>query len=254
MRKKVPKGRKIAEGKTGRQAKKLVKKTAAKTKVKTKKKTTKEIKVKKPVRAKKEVKKPAVKKTVARKPEKEIKEKAKKVAPKKKTTRVIEKVTKKEPKKIAIPKKIIAKIPHKTIPTPVVPAKGLPAEYGEDRITLMVVDPWKLFAYWEVREDTLSRLKGMLTLKVYDVTGIDFDGKNANTTFDIPAYERVGDSYVGVGPNREFIVDIGVVLREGGFITIARSNKVTTPTIKVIREEGILPQEVYETVPAVGYF
>jgi len=244
-------------------AKKPAKKIAAKTK----KKTIKEVK------AKKEAKKPAAKKTKTKRPGKKIEVKAKKIAPKKKIAKAIEKVGKKEPKRIALPKKKVAKVPARTIKTieeqvgisitkpvevkktyPAVTEKRLPAEYGEDRITLMTVDPWKLFAYWEVREDTLLKVRAAITLRVYDVTGIYFDGKNANITFDIPAYERIGESYIGVGPDRDFIVDIGAVSHTRGFITIARSNKVTTPSIKVSQAMGVLPREIYETGPTVGYF
>ncbi|MDP2278873.1 MAG: DUF4912 domain-containing protein, partial [Nitrospirota bacterium] len=132
--------------------------------------------------------------------------------------------------------------------------KALPVEYGEDRITLMTVDPWKLFAYWEVKENTLSKIKGTLVLRVYDVTGIYFDGKNANLVFDVPVYGRIGDSYIGVGPDKAFIVDIGAVSKAGDFVTIARSNQASTPALKVAKEEGALPQEIYEVGPVTGYF
>ena len=59
----------------------------------------------------------------------------------------------------------------------------------------MTVDPWKLFAYWEVKENTRSKIKGTLVLRVYDVTGIYFDGTNANLVFDVPVFGRIGDSY-----------------------------------------------------------
>lgn len=248
-------------------AKKPAKKPVAKMEKEIKKKTkTKKIKK---TKVKKLLKKPVIKKAEAKKPAKKIKEKAKKITPKKKIAEIpeIEKVSKKEPRKIAMPKKRVARIPQRTIKKIeekaeisektyplVISKKGLPVEYGEDRITLMTVDPWKLFAYWEVREDTLSKVKGTLALRVYDVTGIYFDGKNANIVFDIPAYKRVGDSYIGVGPGRDFIVDIGAVSRKGDFIAIARSNKVTTPAIKAAKEEGVLPEEIYGPGPAVGYF
>ncbi|MDP2277570.1 MAG: DUF4912 domain-containing protein, partial [Nitrospirota bacterium] len=182
-------------------------------------------------------------------------EKEKKTAVKKKAT---EKAIKKEPKKIAFPAKKIARIPHRTIEKiesiAVTAKKAFPAEYGEDRIILMTVDPWKLFAYWEVKENTLSKIKGTLILRVYDVTGIYFDGKNANVVFDVPVYGRIGDSYIGVGPDKAFIVDIGAVSKAGDFVMIARSNQASTPALKVAKEEGALPQEIYEVGPVTGYF
>ena len=222
-------------------------------------------KAKKPIKSKKETKEQ--KKTVAKKPVVRKAEEEKKTAVRKKAT---EKAVKKEPKKIALPAKKIARIPQRTIEkierevrvfvsppeysVAVTAKKALPVEYGEDRITLMTVDPWKLFAYWEVKENTLSKIKGTLVLRVYDVTGIYFDGKNANLVFDVPVYGRIGDSYIGVGTDRAFIVDIGAVSKGGDFVAIARSNQASTPALKVAKEEGALPQEIYEVGPVAGYF
>lgn len=245
-------------------AKKTEKKAVAKGKAK----------AKKPIKSKKEIKEQG--KMVSKKPAARKAEKEKKTVVRKKAA---EKAIKKEPKKIALPAKKIAHIPHRTIEkiervasgdsprrevkgfapaqeygVAVTAKKALPVEYGEDRITLMTVDPWKLFAYWEVRENTLAKIKGTLVLRVYDVTGIYFDGKNANLVFDVPVYGRIGDSYIGVAPGKAFIVDIGAVSKAGDFVAVARSNQASTPALKVSKEEGALPQEIYEVGPVTGYF
>jgi len=222
------------------------------------------INVKKPIKSKKKTEEQ--KQMVSKKPAVRKVEKEKKPAPRKKAA---EKAIKKAPKKSALPAKKIARIPQRTIKkirgsnkvfapleygVAVTAKKGLPGAYGKDRITLMTVDPWKLFAYWEVREDTLSKVKGMLVLRVYDVTGIYFDGKNANLVFDIHVHGKIGDSYMGVGPGKTFIVDIGAVSKKGEFVTAARSNQASTPTLKVAKEEGALPQEIYEVGAVTGYF
>lgn len=240
------------------EGRKPAKKTAKKAVIKGK------TKAKKPIKAKKETKEQGEK--AAKKPTVRKAEKEKKTAVRKKAT---EKAIKKEPKKIALPAKKIERIPQRTLKkierevrvfvsppeysAAVTAGKALPAEYGEDRITLMTVDPWKLFAYWEVKENTLSKIKGTPVLRVYDVTGIYFDGKNANLVFDVPVYGRIGDSYIGVGPDKVFIVDIGAASSEGDFVTIARSNQASTPALKVAKEEGALPQEIYEVGPVTGY-
>ena len=253
--------------KTAKPAKKTEKIKDKKPAKKTEKKavTKGKTKAKKPIKSKKEIKEQ--KKTASKKPAVRKAEKEKKTAVRKKAT---EKAIKKEPKKIALPAKKIARIPHRTIEkierevkvfvspqeygVAVTAKKAFPAEYGEDRITLMTVDPWKLFAYWEVKENTLSKIKGTLVLRVYDVTGIYFDGKNANLVFDVPVYGRIGDSYIGVGPDKAFIVDIGAVSKAGDFVAVARSNQASTPALKVAKEEGALPQEIYEVGPVTGYF
>lgn len=245
-------------------------KAKKKTTVKVKEKKKQVRKVKKPSAAK-----PAAKKVTVKKPVKKIKAKGKtekKTTAKK--TKPVEKVSKRISKEVPLPRRKVAKVPTRTLKTieeqaeilkkpmeeikktPSAMPKGLPVEYGENRITLMVVDPWKLFAYWEVRQDTAARVKGILILRVYDVTGIYFDGKNANIVFDLAVFDRVGDSYIGVGQGRDFIVDIGAISKKGEFTTIARSNKVTTPalpSLKVAKEEGVLPKEIYETGPVIGY-
>lgn len=232
-------------------------KSKSKKTVKPSKKTEK-IKDKKPAKktAKKAVAKRKTKAKKSIKSKKEIKGQEQKAA-RKPAVKKAEKAIKKEPKKIALPAKKIEHIPHRTIEkiesVAVTAKKALTAEYGEDRITLMTVDPWKLFAYWEIKENTLSKIKGTLVLRVYDITGIYFDGKNANLVFDVPVYGRIGDSYIGVGPGKAFIVDIGAVSKAGDFVAIARSNQASTPALKVANEEGALPQEIYEVGTVTGY-
>lgn len=180
-------------------------------------------------------------KKITEKPAEKIKVKAKvKVEVKEKPKRAV-----KELKEV---KKGYPAIEAKYSPTP---WEALPTEYGENGITLMTVDPYKLFTFWEVREDTLKIFKGDLSIRVYDVTGIDFDRMDANSYFDIPVSERIGKLYIDVSPAKEFIVDIGIMY-EGIFITIARSNKISTPYAE-ISEEGLLPQKLYETGLRVGY-
>ncbi|MEW6067689.1 MAG: DUF4912 domain-containing protein [Nitrospirota bacterium] len=188
---------------------------------------------------------------IAKKPEKkvksEIKEKLKKVIAEIKET----------PEKI----KAVVKRPEKILPAilekkyPLVPFETLPEEYSENSIALMTVDPIKLFTFWEVKEDTLTKNAGNLTLRVYDVTGIDFNGLNANSYFDIAVSERIGSYYIDVKPEKEFIVDIGLTYPRGVFVIIARSNKASTPrvTISELPEEQVLPHKLYKTDIRFGY-
>ncbi len=118
----------------------------------------------------------------------------------------------------------------------------------------MTVDPQRLFAYWEARKDTHKRLGENLALRVYDVTGVDFNGQNANSFFDINIYERVGNWYIDVRrPESDFVVDIGVTDPDGNFVTVARSNKASTPQVRVSEEEGALPHKLYEEGLPYGY-
>ena len=72
--------------------------------------------------------------------------------------------------------------------------QNIPWGYGHDRVTAMVVDPERLYVYWEVTDDAIAaRARGAgrrraqrawLNLRVYDITGRLFDGTNAHSYFD----------------------------------------------------------------------
>lgn len=111
----------------------------------------------------------------------------------------------------------------------------LPAEYGDVKIALLPRDPFWMFAYWEVNQQTRQELKNRYgdaeqILRVYDVTGIQFDGKNAHKYFDIVITEIANNWYINVPEvNRSWCVDLGLRLPDGSFITIVRSNIVNMP-------------------------
>ncbi|MFH0794046.1 MAG: DUF4912 domain-containing protein [bacterium] len=120
------------------------------------------------------------------------------------------------------------------------PAKSqreLPAEYGETRIVLMVRDPRWLFAYWEVAVEDRMRLgltgggrSSSLALRVYDVTGKVFDGRNANSFFDVRINDYAVSWYVQTPQaNRAWAVDYGYYNEDGEFVTVTRSNSAEAP-------------------------
>jgi hypothetical protein len=265
MKKKKETTRKPAK-KTITKKKEPIKKTAEKAikKIKVKEKPKKAFK-KAVTKIEKELEK-AVKKVTAKVKRRVTFKPIKKVEPEK----ALEKPKKKVEVKTKVkekPKKVIAKIVEKGEKIPVevkkkevypeteyapVAWEKLPSEYGENGITLMTVDPYKLFTFWEVRKDTLEIYTGNLTVRLYDVTGVDFDGTNANSYYDITVNERIGSCYIDVSPEKEFIADIGIINFLGTFFTIIRSNRVSTPRA-TIAEEGILPQKFYGTGIRVGY-
>jgi hypothetical protein len=134
---------------------------------------------------------------------------------------------------------------------PPTPRAVLPEEYGENSVTLMTVDPYRLFAFWEVREEALEIFRGQVDIRVYDVTDIDFDMMDANSYIDVRADARVGKCYVSVNPEREYTADIGIIF-DGIFIAIARSARVSTPRAAV-SEEGILLSGPWATGLRTGY-
>lgn len=126
---------------------------------------------------------------------------------------------------------------------PIAPERmeDLPSEYGENSITLMTVNPYRIFSFWEVRKETLDIFRGILNIRLYDVTGIDFPANESHSFFDVVIWERIGKMYLDVSPSREYVADIGI-LYDGIFIGIARSQKVSTPNAAVPGEEVFLPK------------
>lgn len=111
----------------------------------------------------------------------------------------------------------------------------LPKIYGETKIMLLPRDPFWAFAYWEISEKTKKEFEeklkvAQLNLRVYDVTGIDFDGTNANSYFDIQVSELADNWYINLPQmNRSWCVDLGLKYPDGSFEMITRSNIVHAP-------------------------
>lgn len=135
---------------------------------------------------------------------------------------------------------------------------GLPKGYGDTKVVIMPRDPLWFYAYWEIAPVAFSELRNKLgeqqflssrwTLRVYDITGIEFNGVNANRYFDIAVNTEADNWYVNVGElNRIWVVDVGVVTPDGKFVPVARSNVLGLPRqgVSPITDEqwGMLQQE-----------
>jgi hypothetical protein len=120
-------------------------------------------------------------------------------------------------------------------PTP----EHIPWGYGQDRITAMVVDPDRLFVYWEATDEAIARARAALgaegayaslALRVYDVTGRLFDGTNANDYFDQRVERGDRQWFFHVGrPTATVCVELGLQSTEGRFVRIARSGRADFP-------------------------
>ena len=133
-----------------------------------------------------------------------------------------------------------------------------PQSYGENAITLMVRDPYWLFAYWEFAPDLQATLrarigaealsKSRLVLRVYDVTGTDPDHPVGYHDIDVAPGAR--NWYVNVmRVERDYCVDLGLITPDGSFIIIARSNRVSLPPVGpsgVVDEEWVTLEALEE--------
>lgn len=135
---------------------------------------------------------------------------------------------------------------------------SLSAEYGEERVVLLARDPDTVYCYWEVPRKRLDRERarfgkdGRLAIRVYDVTGVQFDGSNATSFFDQVVSERVGSWYFTLKrPGHAFCADIGILSSSGRFREIVRSSVLRTPpgTIsEVVDEEWSLPEHAERAI------
>ena len=143
------------------------------------------------------------------------------------------------------------------------PTPEPPVSYGVDRIVLLVRDPYWVHVYWDISRETLLRAKGILkdewyearsVLRVHDVTGVDFDGQNSNSSVDIPVEGGATNWYINTRvPNRSYCVEIGLLSRSGRFVLLARSNVATTPRdapSDALDEKWMIPDSEFDKVYA----
>lgn len=134
----------------------------------------------------------------------------------------------------------------------------IPQRYYDNKIVLMVRDPWWLHAYWDIspqkEREVVSGIeeeeRGSLrrVLRVYEVSP-------KKEFFDIFINEEASNWYINVNkPESLFFVEIGFLSGKGKFYCLARSNKVTTPYFgisQLVDEEWVLPEEEYYRILGV---
>lgn len=130
---------------------------------------------------------------------------------------------------------------------------GLSEEYGEDELFIMAVDPDYVFASWEITENTISKEKGSLNIRVYDVTGIKPSRKKYDRYFDIRIHNRIGSDFFEIKMHgRDVVMEIGFVTPTGKFKSIMRSNRVSVPELLKFDKLGIV-KKLYDAGIPVGY-
>ncbi|MFH1552239.1 MAG: DUF4912 domain-containing protein [Candidatus Omnitrophota bacterium] len=141
----------------------------------------------------------------------------------------------------------------------------IPKGYGDNRVVLMVRDPWTIYAYWEINRDVENnardqiRKRGLAApksiLRVYDVTesGQDLEGK---AIFDFELKDWIDNWYVNIdNPGRDWVVDVGILCATGEYFRLARSNMVRTPAYgmtDVCDEEWMCSAELYNRMFAAA--
>ncbi|AKL98339.1 DUF4912 domain-containing protein [Endomicrobium proavitum] len=116
---------------------------------------------------------------------------------------------------------------------------ALPSGYNDTKIVVLPKDPVCIFVYWEISSQTSLKFAekyganfdaDSLAVRIYDITGVRFNGNNANKYFDVKVRAQDQSRYINLGEfNRVWCVDLCYVLKNGEIVFITRSNIVEMP-------------------------
>lgn len=255
----------------GRSAKSYMDSGPAPTKKAAVKKTVKKA-AKKTVK-KKAVKKKAVKKVVKKKAVKKAapakKKAVKKTAPAKKSVK--KPVSVKRPatvQKISDPASSSVKsAPRRRVKiirgqTPFIDTANLPHKYDQTCVRLIARDPHWIYTYWEISADAVDEMRrkigdrldqSVYTLRVYDISLIEFNGTNAHHYFDFDGL-HMGHRYIDLwNDNMGLCCEIGVREPDGTFHALARSNATSTPRKTLSPRHDLIWKEVRDDEESPAY-
>ncbi len=114
---------------------------------------------------------------------------------------------------------------HSPAPAPPAEDGELPDSYGQARVTLMVVNPYLVFAYWDVDLTRLPPETAGAALHFHDLAE-----PSSSHFFELDVDLRTRNWYVHLwSPAKSYYADLGVKSADGGFTSLARSNQLQTP-------------------------
>jgi hypothetical protein len=132
-------------------------------------------------------------------------------------------------------------------------AYPIPRHYNQTEIRAMIRDPEWAYAYWDIKETELRKLKKNpkyrgLYLRVHDVKDVRYDGSNSNSYFDIPLKMHDDHWYIHLPqPGSSYVLELIYINSRKPHI-LARSNIIHTPKGRLsdsnLLTEGLLPDEV----------
>jgi hypothetical protein len=128
-------------------------------------------------------------------------------------------------------------------------SKAFPSRREGTELVLMEIDPRRAHAYWHVAPsdfESATRSAGdaqqPLVVRMYDISGVQFDGANARSSFDVQVQGLQGHWYIDLfADGRTYTAELGLRRSDGSLIRLARSNTIRTPSS---RESAF-----YENVP-----
>jgi hypothetical protein len=112
-----------------------------------------------------------------------------------------------------------------------------PGETEPARVVLLSRDPEWLFCYWDISPALKAShrpAESRLTLRLHDVTVLDFDGNNGWSQHLYPLTEEARWWHVPVPhPGRHYLAEVGYATAAGTFTLLGRSGGVSTLVDKV---------------------
>ena len=119
--------------------------------------------------------------------------------------------------------------------------KSLPESYGTTEAALLPRDPNWMFIYWDITDNSKGQLarehgqdvfeKARHIIRVYDVSP---KTDSVQKYFDIPVMIDARSWYINVqDSNRAYCCEVGLVLPDGRFIAIVKTNTVNLPSSRV---------------------
>ncbi len=127
----------------------------------------------------------------------------------------------------------------------------LPREYGRDRLVLMVVNPRRLFAWWEMTRETWEEVwrragspreyRTVLRLLSSVAAGVsdgepgrepgEQPGGEERLRFEVELETDTRSMYLDAPEGgRPYVLELGLRLPDGGYHRLLRSEVVTTPS------------------------
>ncbi len=107
---------------------------------------------------------------------------------------------------------------------------AIPDHYGRDQIVAEVRDPNCIFVYWDQQGPRREEVRLRYGADVFEgacwILRLCSEGDGSQ---DVPIMPEGRNWYLHVPENREYAVEIGILSRDGQFITLSRSNTVRTP-------------------------
>lgn len=129
----------------------------------------------------------------------------------------------------------------------------IPLHYGRDRITALVRDPNCLYVYWELEGPRRDDVIREHDAKIFDEASwiLRLHSDEGEPPQDIPVVVEACNWYLPVPEDADYVVEIGIIPKGAGFISLATSNRVHTPRMGVCPDttsEWMLVEEDFRRV------